>query len=178
MKFLQCPTSTQHSIPATRMSRYRHNVKASSSEYQLTTGFGSMSSCAFVWPFKSISFVSTLKDTYKTAYTGVAECAVIEQKGSHCVNCWQPKPRLITSELCTAARVRCPQLVKKTKPFRGRIQEEKKLEVFDHQIHQKLATDVVGVSFDAQWYEGFGYGHGSSIECVILELRGLGWSST
>ena len=26
----------------------------------------------------------------------------------------------------------------------------KKLKVFDHQIHQKLATDVIGVSFDAQ----------------------------
>ena len=27
---------------------------------------------------------------------------------------------------------------------------KKKLEVFNHQIHQKLATDVVGVSFDEQ----------------------------
>ena len=27
---------------------------------------------------------------------------------------------------------------------------KKKLDVFDHQIHQKLATDVIGVSFDAQ----------------------------
>ena len=27
---------------------------------------------------------------------------------------------------------------------------EKPLKVFDHQIHQKLATDVIGVSFDAQ----------------------------
>ena len=30
------------------------------------------------------------------------------------------------------------------------ITEEKTLKVFDHQIHQKLATDVIGVSFDAQ----------------------------
>ena len=27
---------------------------------------------------------------------------------------------------------------------------KKKLKVFDHQIHQKLATDVIEVSFDAQ----------------------------
>ena len=27
---------------------------------------------------------------------------------------------------------------------------EKNLKVFDQQIHQKLATDVIGVSFDAQ----------------------------
>ena len=30
------------------------------------------------------------------------------------------------------------------------ITEKKKLKVFDHQIHQNLATDVIGVSFDAQ----------------------------
>ena len=29
-------------------------------------------------------------------------------------------------------------------------EEEKKFFVFDHQINQKLATDVIGVSFDAQ----------------------------
>ena len=28
--------------------------------------------------------------------------------------------------------------------------EKKTLEVFDHQIHQILATDVIGVSFDVQ----------------------------
>ena len=28
--------------------------------------------------------------------------------------------------------------------------KKEKLKVFDHQIHQKLATDVIGVSFDAQ----------------------------
>ena len=27
---------------------------------------------------------------------------------------------------------------------------KKKLKVFDHQIHQKLGMDVIGVSFDAQ----------------------------
>ena len=27
---------------------------------------------------------------------------------------------------------------------------KKTLKVFDHQIHQKFATDVIGVSFDAQ----------------------------
>ena len=58
------------------------------------------------------------------------------------------------------------------------ITEETKLKVFDHLIHQKLATDVIGVSFDAQWYEVFGYRHGESVGCVIPELRGLGWSST
>ena len=26
----------------------------------------------------------------------------------------------------------------------------KNIDVFDHQIHQKLATDVIGVSFDVQ----------------------------
>ena len=51
--------------------------------------------------------------------------------------------------------------------------EEKTLEVFDHQIHQKLATDVIEVSFDAQWYEAFRYGHGKSVGCVIPELRGF-----
>ena len=37
---------------------------------------------------------------------------------------------------------------------------EKTLEVFDHQIHQKLAMDVIGVSFNA--HEIFGNGHGYS----------------
>ena len=36
------------------------------------------------------------------------------------------------------------------KIFDGRLQKKKTLDVFDHQIHQKLATDVIGVSFDAQ----------------------------
>ena len=53
----------------------------------------------------------------------------------------------------------------------ARLQTKNPLEVFDHQIHQKLATDIIGVSFDAQWYEVFGYRHG---KCV----RVLGWSST
>ena len=36
-------------------------------------------------------------------------------------------------------------------PLKGRLQKIKNpLKVFDHQIHQKLATHVVGVSFDAQ----------------------------
>ena len=30
------------------------------------------------------------------------------------------------------------------------ITEKNTLDVLDHQIHQKLATDVIGVSFDAQ----------------------------
>ena len=48
---------------------------------------------------------------------------------------------------------------KEEKTLEGRLQEEKQtLEVYDHQIQQKLATDVIGVSFDAQWYEVFGYG--------------------
>ena len=34
------------------------------------------------------------------------------------------------------------------KILEGRLQ--KKLDVFDHQIDQKLATDVIGVSFDVQ----------------------------
>ena len=32
----------------------------------------------------------------------------------------------------------------------GRLQKKYPLDVFDHQIHQKIATDVIGVSFDAQ----------------------------
>ena len=41
------------------------------------------------------------------------------------------------------------EYIKKT--LEGRLQKkEKTLKVFDHQIHQKLATDVIGVSFDAQ----------------------------
>ena len=40
---------------------------------------------------------------------------------------------------------------RKKKPIRGRLQKKKNpLDGFDHQIHQKLATDVIGVSFDAQ----------------------------
>ena len=66
---------------------------------------------------------------------------------------------------------------KKT-PRRPITERKKNLAVFDHQIHQTLATDVIGVSFDAQWYEVFGYQHGKSVGCVIPELRGLGWSST
>ena len=38
----------------------------------------------------------------------------------------------------------------------------KNLEVVDHQFHKNLATDVTGMSFDAQRYEDFGYGYGSS----------------
>ena len=39
--------------------------------------------------------------------------------------------------------------IKKT--LKGRLQKKNNpLKVFDHQIHQKLATDVIGVSFDAQ----------------------------
>ena len=55
---------------------------------------------------------------------------------------------------------------------------EKNLFVFDQQSHQKLATDVIGVSFNANDFEVFRYGHGKSVGCVIPELRGLGWSST
>ena len=40
---------------------------------------------------------------------------------------------------------------RKKNPLEGRLQKKKTpLKVFDHQIHQKLATDVIGVSFDAQ----------------------------
>ena len=68
---------------------------------------------------------------------------------------------------------------KKKKTLEGRLQKKKKtLKVFDHQIHQKLAKDVIGASFDAQRYEVFGYRHGKSVGSVIPELRGLGWSST
>ena len=36
-------------------------------------------------------------------------------------------------------------------PLEGRPQKKKNnFDVFDHQIHQKFATDVIGVSFDAQ----------------------------
>ena len=38
---------------------------------------------------------------------------------------------------------------RKKKPSKADYRK-KNLEVFDHQIHQKLATDVIGVSFDAQ----------------------------
>ena len=30
---------------------------------------------------------------------------------------------------------------------------ETNLDVLDYQMHQKIATDVIGVSFDAHWYE-------------------------
>ena len=36
------------------------------------------------------------------------------------------------------------------KKLKGRLQNKKTLFIFDHQIHQKLATDVIGVSFDVQ----------------------------
>ena len=36
------------------------------------------------------------------------------------------------------------------KTLEGRSQKKNPLEVFDHQIYQKLVTDGVGVSFDAQ----------------------------
>ena len=36
------------------------------------------------------------------------------------------------------------------KPLEDRLEKKKTLDVFDHQIHHKLATDVIGVSFDAQ----------------------------
>ena len=67
---------------------------------------------------------------------------------------------------------------KKKNPRRPITEEKQNLDVFDHQIIQTLATDVIGVSFDAQRYEVFGYGDGESVGSVILELRGLGWSST
>ena len=44
---------------------------------------------------------------------------------------------------------------------------EKELEVFDHQIHQKLPTDIIDVSFDAQGYGVSGCGHGSSVGSAI-----------
>ena len=44
---------------------------------------------------------------------------------------------------------------------------------FDHEMHRKLAVDVIGVSYDAQRYEIFGYGHGKSVGCGVL-----GWGST
>ena len=36
------------------------------------------------------------------------------------------------------------------KPSKADYRNKNPLEVFCHQIHQKLATDVIGVSFDAQ----------------------------
>ena len=46
---------------------------------------------------------------------------------------------------------RCMSTEEKKKPSKADYRrKKKKLKVFDHQIHQKLATDVIGVSFDAQ----------------------------
>ena len=59
-----------------------------------------------------------------------------------------------------------------SRPIKGRLQRES-LTLFDHEVHQKLATDVTRVSFDAQRHEesvhevSAGYG--------ILEVRVLGW---
>ena len=36
------------------------------------------------------------------------------------------------------------------KPSKADYRKNKTVKVFDHQIHQKLATDVIGMSFDAQ----------------------------
>ena len=38
----------------------------------------------------------------------------------------------------------------KNNPLEGRLQKDKPLDVFDHEIHQKLATDGIGVLVDAQ----------------------------
>ena len=51
----------------------------------------------------------------------------------------------------------CTRWVQKKTPLAGRLQKKKKLKVFDHEIHQKIATNVTGVSFDAQGYEVFGF---------------------
>ena len=47
-------------------------------------------------------------------------------------------------------------------PSLADYRRKKNLFDFDHQIHQKLATDVIGVSFDAQRYEVFDNRHGKS----------------
>ena len=47
---------------------------------------------------------------------------------------------------------------RKKKPSKADYRRKKKLGVFDHTIHQKLATDVIEMPFDAQWYDVFGYG--------------------
>ena len=47
----------------------------------------------------------------------------------------------------------------------------KPLQIFDHQMHQKLATYVTGVSFDAQWHEVFAYVYRSSVGYESTELR-------
>ena len=39
---------------------------------------------------------------------------------------------------------------RKKKPSKADNRRKKNLDGFDHEIHQKLATDVIGVSFDAQ----------------------------
>ena len=67
---------------------------------------------------------------------------------------------------------------RKNKPSEDDYRRKKPLDVFDKQIHQTLPTDVIGVSFDAQWYEVLGYGHRKTVGCVISELRGLACSST
>ena len=64
--------------------------------------------------------------------------------------------------LCNGAYILC-----------GGRWQKKHLDVFDHQIHRKVATDVIGLSFDAQWYDVFGYWHGKSVGCVILKLLPL-----
>ena len=63
-----------------------------------------------------------------------------------CGHCSFPRHTGKTN-LCETQRYKFREI----RTLEGRLQRKKKLENFDHQIHQNLATAVCGVSFDAQW---------------------------
>ena len=54
------------------------------------------------------------------------------------------------TQLRTLVRAHIIDEYRKKNPSKADYRTKKPLKVFDHQIHQKLATDVIGVSFDAQ----------------------------
>ena len=68
---------------------------------------------------------------------------------SRCVRCFQWITHVAPLFHFHHSRVQLMSTEKKT-PLEGRLQKKKTLKVFDHQIHQKLATYVDGVSLDAQ----------------------------
>ena len=80
-------------------------------------------------------------------------------------------------DICERAGPRISDEYRKKNPQRP-ITERRKQNSLFLTTTSKLASDVIGMSFDAQLYEVFGYRHGRSVGCVTPELRGLGWSST
>ena len=60
---------------------------------------------------------------------------------------------------------------RRKKTPRWPITEKLNLEVFDHQIHQKISNGRHWRVVRRAIYEDFGYGHRSSVRSVIPELR-------